>query len=203
MLRRSHVPAQESWEISFNVVKPKSLRSLRIRILYYPCMSPMPQAVKSTMKFCSSKFMNVNKAVYEWYLLACLKNIFPGGSVLIEKAKEIAEQLGISDFKGSRGWLDKWKLKYNIKQVKVCGESGDVRGVTIDSWKERLPEILEGYAKKTSGIWMRLECSGKLCLTMVLGAKDSSVREARRVSRGYFLCFSRWQKGETYFYMEV
>lgn len=59
--------------------------------------------------------------------------------MLIEKAKEIAERLGISDFKGSQGWLDKWKLRYNIKQVKVCGESGDVCGVTIDSWKERLP----------------------------------------------------------------
>ena len=107
--------------------------------------------VHATMKFRSSKFMDVNKAVYEWYLLACSKNIFPGGPVLIEKAKEIAEQLGISDFKGSRGWLDKWKLRYNIKQVKVCGESGDVHGVTIDSWKERLPEILEGYAKED--IW--------------------------------------------------
>ena len=107
--------------------------------------------VHATMKFRSSKFMDVNKAVYEWYLLACSKNIFPQGPVLIEKAKEIAERLGISDFKGSRGWLDKWKLRYNIKQVKVCGESGDVRGETIDSWKERLPEILEGYAKED--IW--------------------------------------------------
>ena len=35
--------------------------------------------------------------------------------MLIEKAKEIAKRLGISDFKGSRGWFDKWKLRYNIK----------------------------------------------------------------------------------------
>ena len=31
----------------FSVVKPKSLRSLRSRILYCPCMSPMPLAVES------------------------------------------------------------------------------------------------------------------------------------------------------------
>ena len=104
--------------------------------------------VHATMKFRSSEFMDVNKAVYEWYVLAYSKNIFPGGPQLIEKAKEIAERLGKTNFKGSRGWLDKWKLRYNIKQVKVCGELGDVRGETIDSWKERLPEILHGYAKE-------------------------------------------------------
>ena len=38
--------------------------------------------------------------------------------------------------------MDKWKLRYNIKQVRVCEESGDVHGETIDSWKERLHEIL-------------------------------------------------------------
>ena len=74
--------------------------------------------VHDTMKFRSSEFMDVNKAVYEWYVLACSKHIYPGGPQLIEKAKEIVERLGKSNFKGSRGWLEKWKLRYNIKQVK-------------------------------------------------------------------------------------
>ena len=92
--------------------------------------------VHATMKFHSSKFMDINEA---GYLLAYSKNIFPAGLVLIEKAKEITEQLSIhvSNFKDSRGWLDKWKLRYNIKQVKVHvgGESDDICGMTIDSWK--------------------------------------------------------------------
>ena len=111
--------------------------------------------VHATMKFRSSEFIDVNKALYEWYLIVCSKNIYPGGPELIEKAKEIAERLGKSNFKGSRGWLDKWKARFNIKQVRVCGESGDVRGETIDSWKERLPELVEGYAK--DDIWNRDE----------------------------------------------
>ena len=77
-----------------------------------------------------------------------LQNICLGGPQLIKKAKEIAERLGKSNFKGSRSLLDKWKLQYNIKQVKVCGESGDVHSETIDSWKEKLPE---GYTK--DDIW--------------------------------------------------
>ena len=107
--------------------------------------------VYATMKFRSSEFMNVNKALYEWYLMVCSKNIYPGGPQLIEKAKEIAERLGKSNFKGSRGWLDKWKVRFNIKQVRVCGESGDVRGKTIDFRKERLLESLKYYAK--DDIW--------------------------------------------------
>ena len=43
------------------------------------------------------------------------------------------------------------KQWFNIKQMKVCGESGDVQGISIDSWKEQLPEIVEGYA--VNNIW--------------------------------------------------
>ena len=32
----------------------------------------------------------------------------------MEKAKEITENLGKPQFKGSRGWLDKWKKRYNV-----------------------------------------------------------------------------------------
>ena len=41
--------------------------------------------------------------------------------------------------------------KNKMKELKVCGEYGDVAGTTIDSWKERLPEIVHGYRKKN--IW--------------------------------------------------
>ncbi len=44
--------------------------------------------------------------------------------------------------------LEKWKKRYNVKQLKVNGESGDP---TVDSWKERLPEVIEGYDR--DDIW--------------------------------------------------
>ena len=49
-----------------------------------------------------SKFSDVNKALYQWYLLAVSKNMHPDGSHLMEKAKEIADKLGVSD---SFKWL--------------------------------------------------------------------------------------------------
>ena len=96
-----------------------------------------------------SEFEEVNTAMlYKWYVLACSKNIFPGGPELIEKAKKIAQQLCKSNFKGSNVWLGKRKARYNIKRFSVCGESGDVQGCTVDSWKERLSEIVAGYKKE-------------------------------------------------------
>lgn len=106
-----------------------------------------------TSKTCGrqSEYGDVNKSLYEWYTLACSKNIFPMGPQLIEKAKQIATSLGKDEFKGSNGWLEKWKKRYNIKQLKISGESGDVQGPTVDSWKERLPELMAGYAR--DDIW--------------------------------------------------
>ena len=101
-----------------------------------------------TSKPCTSEYAKVNESLYKWFTLACSKNIYPGGPELVEKAKEIAEKLGKPEFKGSRGWLDKWKKRYNVKQLKICGESGDVQGETVESWKERLPEIVQGYDKE-------------------------------------------------------
>ena len=105
-------------------------------------------AIQLRQKARKSKFEDVNDRLYEWYVMASSKNIYPGGPQLIEKAKEIAERLGINDFRGSNGWLQKWKTRLNLRQVTICGESGTVRGDTVQSWKERLPELLTGYSAK-------------------------------------------------------
>ena len=93
----------------------------------------------------------MNKALYQWYLLAVLKNVFPDGTQLAEKAKEIASKFGFSDFKASNGWLDRWKKKHNVKRMTISGESGDVSGSTVSSWKERLLEIVAGY--RIDDVW--------------------------------------------------
>lgn len=99
----------------------------------------------------TSDYQEINEALYKWYTIACSKNIYSGGPELTEKAKVIAEKLGKPEFKGTNGWLGKWKARYNIKQTTVCGESGDVRLSTVDLWKERLPEIVQGFTK--DNIW--------------------------------------------------
>ena len=98
----------------------------------------------------NSKFGEMNDLLYQWYCKAISRNIYPDGPLLKEKAKQIASQLGYTEesFTASNGWLESWKKRHNVKQVVVSGESGDVRGETVSSWKERLPEIVVGYEAK-------------------------------------------------------
>ena len=78
--------------------------------------------------------------------------MYPNGPQLVAKVKQIADCLGKSSFKGSSGWLSKWKAHYNVKQIMISGESGDVHGETVSAWKERLPVIVDGYEKENNYI---------------------------------------------------
>ena len=78
----------------------------------------------------ASKFSDVNQALYQWYCLACLNFFYPSGPQLVEKAKEIAARLVKSEFIGTNGWLSKWKKRFNVRKLAICGESGDVSGET-------------------------------------------------------------------------
>ena len=90
------------------------------------------------------EFAEINESLYNTLATTC--TIYPAGPQLCEKARQIVEQLGVDHFKGSNGWLDRWKKRCDVHKIKVNGESGDVSGETIASWKERIPELLRGYS---------------------------------------------------------
>ena len=51
-----------------------------------------------------SEYSALIEALYQWLTIVCSKNIYPGERVeLTEKAIQIGEHLGKTDFKGSRG----------------------------------------------------------------------------------------------------
>ncbi len=89
--------------------------------------------------------------------------------------------------KGSVGWLEKWKKKkrFSIKYFKICGESGDVQGVTIDSWKERLPELVRGYSKNV--IW-NMDETGLFVRALPVMALPKKVVVAREERNIHILC---------------
>lgn len=136
-----------------------------------------------------SEYSDVNKSLYVYtvYVLACSKNIFPMGPKLIKKAKQIANSLG--KFKGSNGWLDKWKKKFNVRQLWINGESGDVEGPTLDYWIERLPELVACYAQDDAGLfWKALPAHG----FGVKGKQCTGGEEKQTIHSG-FLCCCIWK----------
>ena len=62
---------------------------------------------RTSLKSHSSEYSEINDALSKWYLLACSKNVYPAGSQLIKRSKEIAVQLGKPEFKGTNGSLEK------------------------------------------------------------------------------------------------
>ena len=137
----------------------------------------------------ASKYSEVNQALYSWYNLACSKNIYPNGPQF-NKAKEIAQHLGKTDFEGTAGWPSKWKARYNVKRMKVSGESGNVSSDSVRFWKERLPEILKGYIQEiryiyldeTGCFWQALPDSG-------FGEKGKICRGGKRSKQRFTIAF--------------
>ena len=70
-----------------------------------------------------------------------------------EKVMQIAKALDVSpgEFKASNGWLDCFKNRNGIKAKFISEEAGDVSEDTVDSWKERLQDILQEWAAEN--IW--------------------------------------------------
>ena len=52
---------------------------------------------------------------------------------MLEKARQIMQHLGHTEFKGLNGWIDKWKKRYNIKWMNISGESRDLSSPTVQS----------------------------------------------------------------------
>ena len=62
-----------------------------------------------------------------------------------EQAKVYADSFGFDGFKASNGWLESFKRRHNIGQLKMCGESGAVDQSTVDDFTSKLPSICESY----------------------------------------------------------
>ena len=59
-----------------------------------------------------------------------------------QRAKNVAESLGIAELKESNGWLEKFQKNYNISFEMIC-DSVDIESVTV--WKEKMIESCKGY----------------------------------------------------------
>nr|XP_022914667.1 tigger transposable element-derived protein 6-like [Onthophagus taurus] len=102
-------------------------------------------SVKTKKNFLSSEGSKIDKACFEWFVKAKNQNIAVSGSFVKKKAKEIAEKLGVSTFKASDGWLQKWRLRNNVAFKCISGEAADVNEEGINEFMKKLPTFLLGY----------------------------------------------------------
>nr|XP_054762028.1 tigger transposable element-derived protein 4-like [Lytechinus pictus] len=96
-------------------------------------------------KFCKTSNDELNAIVYEWFKDSTARMFPVSGPLLQEKAKAVAAELQLQDFKATNGWLEAFRRRHNIIFGKMNGESGGVDTTVVEDWKTKLPELCDGY----------------------------------------------------------
>lgn len=149
------------------------------------------EGTKSQKRLNVEKYGEINGLLWEWYTRARASNIPVDGPMLIEEARILAERIGDDTFKGTSGWLDKWKKRHNIGQMNIAGQEGDVSPETLDSWNERVKELTKGYSPRD--IWNEDEtgCFWKTMPEKSLSQKGQRCRGGKnakqRVTAAFFV----------------
>ncbi|GFU19302.1 tigger transposable element-derived protein 6 [Trichonephila clavipes] len=89
-------------------------------------------------------FPRLEQCLVSWMRQCREQNIPMGGSLLKEKAKAFAKELGI-DFLASEGWLTNFKKRNEIVFKKMCGESSSVDFNVCSKWQNSLSDLIKKY----------------------------------------------------------
>ncbi|XP_063381872.1 tigger transposable element-derived protein 4-like [Cydia fagiglandana] len=78
---------------------------------------------KSAKKLKKPQYEDLDQAMVSWFYTQRQNNMFVSGPIMKAKAKKIAEELGLTAFKASEGWLGKFKQRHHINYDKINGEA--------------------------------------------------------------------------------
>ncbi|XP_064418223.1 tigger transposable element-derived protein 4-like [Latimeria chalumnae] len=109
-------------------------------------------------------YSDIEERLVPWLRQARANNIPVSGPILLAKANEFATQLGITDFKCSQGWMDRFKARHSIMLKQACGEANAAPLASVEQWKTTtLVSILREYkpadiynANETGLFWRML-----------------------------------------------
>lgn len=103
------------------------------------------EAVKErkTMKKCG--YEKVSEALYVWFLQFRDKGVPISGPILQQKALHFRKEFdeGEPDFTASVGWLDRWKKRYGVRQLCICGEKLSSDFDEMKAFKKKFLDLVE------------------------------------------------------------
>ncbi|GFW68330.1 tigger transposable element-derived protein 4 [Trichonephila clavipes] len=121
-------------------------------------LSSLSTILKNKEKICSASLSRVRKRISKgnfprleqclvsWMRQCRGQNIPMGGSLLKEKAKAFAKELGI-EFSASEGWLTNFKKRNGIVFKRMCGERSSVIINVCSKWQREnsLSDLIKEY----------------------------------------------------------
>jgi hypothetical protein len=129
-----------------------------------------------------SKYPTIEQALALWIDQATADNCTLSGHIVAAKAADFARRLGIADFKGSHGWLDRFKKRYNVQQYTRCGEANSAPLETLRPQRAELRKLLgrwdlnDVYNCDETALYWKLEPSKTLARHAISGTKKPKDR---------------------------
>ncbi|XP_047027976.1 tigger transposable element-derived protein 4-like [Helicoverpa zea] len=93
---------------------------------------------KSSKKLKRPKYEDLDEAILSWFHRQRQNNMPISGPLMKAKAENFAEELGLTSFKASEGWLGKFKQRHHINYGKISGEARSVDTNVTHDWINRV-----------------------------------------------------------------
>uniref|UniRef100_A0A1B6ERC5 HTH CENPB-type domain-containing protein n=1 Tax=Cuerna arida TaxID=1464854 RepID=A0A1B6ERC5_9HEMI len=111
------------------------------------CLKRMcTESIKERKSIKCAEYEKVSEALYQWFRVQRDKGVPISGPILQEKALKFYEEFkeeGDSGFTASNGWLDRWKQRYGVKQLSICGEKLSADPNSVGEFKIKFQELIE------------------------------------------------------------
>lgn len=106
------------------------------------CLNKASTSHRKSMK--DAEYEKVNEVLMMWFTQQRAKGVPVSGPILQQKALLISRQFPDMDrFTASAGWLDRWKKRYGVRQLRVCGEKLSADISVIDNFKQNLNQLIK------------------------------------------------------------
>uniref|UniRef100_H3A5L0 HTH CENPB-type domain-containing protein n=1 Tax=Latimeria chalumnae TaxID=7897 RepID=H3A5L0_LATCH len=150
----------------------------------------------------SGKEPMVEAALIKWIRNARERNAPLSGPLVMQKAKELAVALGVTDFKASTGWFERFKKREGIVFKKMHGEAEDADIRSREEWLENeWIKMRRDFAEEDiwnaaeSGIYFRALPDGTL--TFKSDNKKGGKKSKERIT-ALFICSMTGKKKDLF-----
>ena len=101
----------------------------------------------------TGKEESLDAAVMKWYVQERSNGVNVRGTEILAAARKLAAHLDFSDFKGSEGWLWRFRNRHGLFNKVLHGEAGDADESSVAPFREKLKKLISDEGLSPSQIY--------------------------------------------------